>query len=331
LLAGGEALGYRPLRQAVAEYLNASRGVKCSVDQVLITSGVQEALERAAHLLLDPGVPVWVEEPGYPGAAIVFRAVGAKVCPVPVDAEGLDLELGRRRWQSARLVYVTPAHQFPLGVTMTLRRRLALLEWARRSHTLIFEDDYDSEYRYSGRPIPALQGLDRAGVVIFAGTFNEVLFPALRLAYLVVPQTMVDRFAAAQSVSMRHAPLLDQAVLCDFITEGHFARHIRRMRELYAQRLAVFLESSRSRLDGLLEIPSVEAGLQTVGWLAPGIHADRAAEEAARHGVEVIPIGRYATRGFRKQGLLLGFAAVDSRELRRGVEELARALEACKK
>jgi GntR family transcriptional regulator/MocR family aminotransferase len=331
LLAGGEALGYRPLRQAVAEYLNGSRGVKCSADQVLIISGVQEALERTAHLLLDPGDPVWVEEPGYPGAAIVFRAVGAKVCPVPADAEGLDLELGRRRWPEAKLVYVTPAHQFPLGVTMSLRRRLALLEWARRSHTLIFEDDYDSEYRYSGRPIPALQGLDRAGVVIFAGTFNEVLFPALRLAYLVVPPASVDRFAAAQSVSMRHAPLLDQAVLCDFITEGHFARHIRRMRELYAERLAVFLESSRSRLSGLLEIPSVEAGLQTVGWLAPGIRADRAAEDAAQRDVEVIPIGRYASRRFRRQGLLLGFAAVDARELRRGVEELARSLEACRR
>jgi GntR family transcriptional regulator/MocR family aminotransferase len=331
LLAGGEALGYRPLRQAVTEYLNASRGVKCSVDQVLITSGVQEAVDRAAHLLLDPGAPVWVEEPGYPGAAIVFRAVGAKVCPVPVDAEGLDLESGRRRWGSARLVYVTPAHQFPLGVTMSLRRRLALLEWARRSQTLIFEDDYDSEYRYAGRPIPALQGLDRAGVVIFAGTFNEVLFPALRLAYLVVPPSMVDRFAAAQSVTMRHAPLLDQAVLCDFITEGHFARHIRRMRELYAQRLAVLLEASRSRLDGLLEIPSVEAGLQTVSWLAPGIGAERAAEEAARREVEVIPISRYATRPLSRQGLLLGFAAVDKRELRRGVEELGKALEACER
>src|SRR5713226_10284815 len=257
LLAGGEALGYRPLRQAVAEYLNTSRGVKCSTEQVMIVSGVQEALERTAHLLLDPGDPVWVEEPGYPGAAIVFRAVGAKVCPVPVDAEGLDLELGQRRWKHAKLVYVTPAHQFPLGVTMSLRRRLALLEWARRSRTLILEDDYDSEYRYSGRPIPALQGLDRAGVVIFAGSFNEVLFPALRLGYLVVPPAMVDGFAAGQSVSMRHAPLLDQAVLCDFITEGDFARHIRRMRELYAERLAVFLESSRSRLSGLLEIPSV--------------------------------------------------------------------------
>ena len=327
LLAGGEALGYRPLRQAVAEYLNTSRAVKCSADQVLIISGVQEALERAARLLLDPGDPVWVEEPGYPGASIVFRAVGAKVCPVPVDGEGLDLDLGRRRWRAARLVYVTPAHQFPLGVTMSLRRRLALLEWARRSHTLIFEDDYDSEYRYSGRPIPALQGLDRAGVVIFAGTFNEVLFPALRLAYLVVPPAMVDRFAAAQSITMRHAPLLDQAVLCDFITEGHFARHIRRMRELYAERLAVLQESARSRLAGLLSIPSVEAGLQTVGWLAPGLRAENVAKEAAQREVEVIPIGCYASRHFARQGLLLGFAAVDSRELRRGVEQLARALE----
>jgi GntR family transcriptional regulator/MocR family aminotransferase len=341
LLAGGEALGYRPLRQAVAEYLNTSRGVKCAAEQILIVSGVQEALERAAHLLLDPGDPVWVEEPGYPGAAAVFRAVGAKVRPVLVDAEGLQLEAGRQRWKRAKLVYVTPAHQFPLGVSMSLRRRLALLEWARRSHTLIFEDDYDSEYRYSGRPLPALQGLDRGGVVIFAGSFNEVLFPALRLGYLVVSPGMVDRFAAAQSVSMRHVPLLDQAVLCDFITEGHFARHIRRMRELYSERLAVLLESSRSQLDTLLEIPNVEAGLQTVGWLAPGIRAEGAAAEAAKHQVEVIPLSRYYSlrfgqqgsrrQGSGRQGLLLGFAAVDTRELRRGVEQLARALEACKR
>jgi len=331
-LSGGEALGYRPLRLAVTAYLNASRGVKCSADQVLIISGVQEALERAAHLLIDPGDPVWVEDPGYPGADIVFRAVGAKVRPVPVDAEGLDLEWGRQRWTRAKLIYVTPAHQFPLGVTMSLRRRLALLDWARRSRTLIFEDDYDSEYRYQGRPIPALQGLDRAGAVIYAGTFNEVLFPALRLAYLVVPPGMVDRFAAAQSVSMRHAPLLDQAALCDFITEGHFARHIRRMRELYAERLSVFLEASRSRLAGLLDIPDVEAGLQTVGWLAQGVCAERAAEEAAKHEVEVIPLSRYSSR-FRsgRQGLLLGFAAVDTRELGRGVEQLARTLEACRR
>jgi len=330
LLAGGEALGYRPLREAVAEYLNTSRGVKCSTEQVMIVSGVQEALERAAHLLLDPGDPVWVEEPGYPGAAIVFHAAGAKIFPVPVDSEGLDPELGERKWGRAKLIYVTPAHQFPLGVTMSLRRRLALLEWARRSRTLIFEDDYDSEYRYSGRPIPALQGLDRAGSIIFAGSFNEVLFPALRLAYLIVPSGMVDRFAAAQSVSMRHAPMIDQAVLCDFITEGHFARHIRRMRELYAERLSVFLDCARRRLDGMLEVPDVEAGLQTVGWLQSGISGDRAAEAAAKNDVEVVPLSSYALRALKRDGLILGFAAVDARELRRGIEQLARALEGCR-
>jgi len=330
LLAGGEALGYRPLREAVAEYLNTSRGVKCSTEQVMIVSGVQEALERAAHLLLDPGDPVWVEEPGYPGAAIVFRAAGARIFPVPVDSEGLNPELGERKWGRAKLIYVTPAHQFPLGVTMSLRRRLALLEWARRSRTLIFEDDYDSEYRYSGRPIPALQGLDRAGSVIFAGSFNEVLFPALRLAYLIVPSGMVDRFAAAQSVSMRHAPMIDQAVLCDFITEGHFARHIRRMRELYAERLSVFLDCARRRLAGMLDIPDVEAGLQTVGWLQSGISGDQAAAAAAKYDVEVVPLSSYALRALRRDGLILGFAAVDARELRRGVEQLARALEGCR-
>jgi GntR family transcriptional regulator/MocR family aminotransferase len=326
LLAGGEALGYRPLRQAVADYLNSSRGVKCTADQVLILSGAQEALDRTARILLNPGESVWMEEPGYPGAAVVFRAVGARICPVPVDAEGMDLDRGLQRWKRARLAYVTPAHQFPLGVTMSLRRRLALLEWARRSGTLIFEDDYDSEYRYSGRPIPALQGLDRSGVVIFAGSFSAVLFPALRLGYLVVPPEMVDVFAAAESVSTHHPPLLEQAVLCDFITEGHFARHIRRMRKLYAERLSVLLDGARVKLGELLEISTVEAGLQTVGWLKGGLRAERVAELAAKRDVEVVPLRRYASGRSRREGLILGFAAVDPRELRRGVEELAGVL-----
>lgn len=326
LLAGGEALGYRPLRQAVADYLNSSRGVKCSAEQVLILSGAQEALDRTARILLNPGEPVWTEEPGYPGASVVFRAVGAQICPVPVDGEGLDLDHGRKKWMAPRLIYVTPAHQFPLGVTMTLRRRLALLEWARRSGTLIFEDDYDSEYRYSGRPIPALQGLDRSGVVIFAGSFSAVLFPALRLGYLVVPPEMVDVFAAAESVSTHHPPLLEQAVLCDFITEGHFARHIRRMRELYAERLAVLLECAKDNLADALEISNVEAGLQTVGWLKRGQKAERVAELAAGRDVEVVPLSQYASGRSRREGLILGFAAVDPKELRRGVEELVRVL-----
>ena len=327
LLAGGEALGYRPLREAVADYLNTSRGVKCSAEQVLIVSGAQEALDRTARVLLNPGEPVWMEEPGYPGASVVFRAIGAKICSVPVDDEGLDLESGLRRWRRARLVYVTPAHQFPLGVTMSLRRRLALLEWARRSGTLIFEDDYDSEYRYSGRPIPALQGLDRSGVVVFSGSFSAVLFPALRLGYLVVPPDMVDIFAAAESVSTHHPPLLEQAVLCDFITEGHFARHIRAMRELYAERLSVLLDSAKAKLSGLLELSNVEAGLQTVGWLKGTVTAKRAAEAAAKRNVEVVPLSDYASGHSRKNALILGFAAVEPRELRRGAEELAITLE----
>jgi GntR family transcriptional regulator/MocR family aminotransferase len=326
LLAGGDPLGYRPLREAVAEYLSTSRGVKCTADQVLIVSGAQEALDRTARVLLNPGESVWMEEPGYPGAAVVFRALGARICRVPVDDEGLNLDHAVRHWPPGRLVYVTPAHQFPLGVTMSLRRRLELLEWARRSGTLIFEDDYDSEYRYSGRPVPALQGLDRAGVVIFAGSFTAVLFPALRLGYLVVPPDMVDIFAAAESVSTHHPPLLEQAILCDFIAEGHFARHIRRMRELYAERLAVLLEGAREKLSDNLEISNVEAGLQTVGWLNNRGSSEKLAAAAARKGVEVVPLSRYAFGRAKRDGLILGFAAVDPPELRRGLDLLAKTL-----
>jgi len=324
LLAGGEALGYRPLREAVAAYLNSSRGVKCSAEQVLILSGAQEALDRTARILVNAGEPVWMEEPGYPGADVVFRAIGARIRRVPVDSEGIDFELDRDNWHSPRLVYVTPGHQFPLGVTMSLRRRLALIEWARRMGIMIFEDDYDSEYRYSGRPIPAMQGLDPSGVVIFAGSFSAVLFPALRLGYLVVPEEMVDVFAAAQSVSTHHPPLIEQAVLCDFITEGHFARHIRRMREIYAERLQVLLESAKEKLGDALEISSVEAGLQTVGWLRRGLRAQRVAELAAKTNVEVVPLDVYALGRSRREGVVLGFAAVDPRELRRGVDELGK-------
>jgi GntR family transcriptional regulator/MocR family aminotransferase len=325
LLGGGEALGYRPLREAVAEYLNTSRGVKCSAAQVLIISGVQQALDRAAHLLLNPGDPVWMEEPGYPGAAQAFEAIGARVCAVPVDEEGVNLEEGQRRWPDPRLVYVTPAHQFPMGMTMSLARRLSLLGWARRSGTVIFEDDYDSEYRYSGRPIPALQGLDNAGVVIFAGSFSDVLFPGLRLGYMVVPSAMVDIFASAESVSTHHPPLIDQAILCDFINEGHFARHVRRMRELYAERLEALARYGREELHELLEIPSVEAGLRTVAWLKRGLSAERAARAAAEHDVDVLPLSRYAWGRTNSRGLVLGFAAVGTKEIRRGVEQLAAA------
>ena len=243
-----------------------------------------------------------------------------------LDSDGMELRAPGLR--GARLAYVTPGHQFPLGISMSLPRRLQLLEWAASSGALIFEDDYDSEYRYAGRPVPALQGLDRAGSVLFAGSFSKVLFPALRLGYLVIPEDLVDHFAAAKSVTSRHAQLMDQAVLCDFITEGHFGRHLRRMRGVYAERLSVLLGSARERLAGLLEISGVEAGLQTVGWLRDGITGEVAARAAAERNVDVIPLSRYTRGRIMREGLQLGFAAMDSRELQRGVEQLALALEA---
>ena len=325
LLLGTESLGYRPLREAVADYLRTSRGVRCEAGQVVIVSGAQEALDLIARLVVNRGDRVAIEDPGYTGAARAFEAQGATLVPVPVDAEGITLEPAR--WRLVRLAYVTPAHQFPLGIAMSLPRRLALLEWARAAGAMIFEDDYDAEYRYAGHPVPALQGLDRHGVVCFSGTFSKVLFPSLRLGYLVVPPDLVERVAAAKSVISRHAPLLDQAVLCDFMSEGHFGRHIRRMREIYAARLGTLLEESRTRLGGLVEVSEIEAGLQTVGWLGgrrTGLEAERA---AAERGVEVGSLSHFARAPLAREGLQLGFAAVDEVEIRRGVRELAVALE----
>lgn len=328
-LMGCDPLGYGPLRQAVAEYLGHSRGVRCLPEQVAIVSGVQEALDLTARLLLNPGDRVCVENPGYPGAVLAFQAFGAKIFAAGVDNEGIEIR--QIPAQGVRLVYVTPGHQFPLGTTMSLARRLQLLEWARKSGAVIFEDDYDSEYRYSGRPIPALQGLDSSGSVLYAGSFSKVLFPALRLGYVVVPFDFLHHFEAMQSLTFRHAPLLEQLVLSDFISEGHFGRHLRHMREVYAERLSVLLEEAHLRLAGLLEISTVEAGLQTAGWLRGGIDAESAAAAAAKHNVDVTPLDRYNQGRVVPEGLQLGFAALEVKEIRRGVRELAIALEGARK
>jgi GntR family transcriptional regulator/MocR family aminotransferase len=325
LLLGCGSMGYPPLREAVAGYLAASRGVNCLPDQVAILSGVQEAIDLAARLLVNPGDRVCMEDPGYPGAAIAFKARGAKVSGIRVDDEGMQVPHVSMR--GARLVYITPGHQFPLGVTMSLARRLQLLEWAGKSGALILEDDYDGEFRYTGRPVPSLQGLDRRGLVMFTGSFNKVLFPSLRLGYLVVPLDLVDCVAATLSVTSRHAPLLEQAVLCDFIVEGHFGRHLRRMREVYAERHSVLVGCAKQRMAGLLQISGVEAGLQTAGWLDGGLDGESAAVAAARRGVEVTPLSRYSQGALAREGLQLGFAAVDSKEIWRGVRELSIALE----
>lgn len=327
LLLGCDPMGYEPLREAIAHYLNSSRGVKCGSHQVIIVSGTQEALDLTTRVLLDPGDAVCMENPGYPGAFLVFSAAGASISRLAVDDQGMLIPSDRLK--KPRLVYVTPGHQFPKGTTMSLQRRLALLKWARQSEALIFEDDYDSEFRYSGPPVPALQGLGNSNQVLFSGSFSKVLFPSLRLAYLVVPSDLVHLFSTAKSLMNRHTALLEQVVLCDFIEQGHFARHLRRMRQIYAERLAVLLECAQKQLSGLLDISDVEAGLQTTGWLKRGIHAEAATKAAANRGVEVTPLRDFAQGRLYQQGLLLGFAAVDIREIRRGVNQLSIALEGC--
>jgi len=222
-----DAQGYPPLRETIASHIGITRGVHCSPEQIILTAGSQGALDLVARVLLDPGDLAWVEDPGYSGARGALLAAGATLVPVPVGQEGIDVEAGRQLCRDARLTVVTPSHQFPTGVTMSLSRRIALLEWAREAQAWIVEDDYDSEYRFSGRPLEALQGLDNARCVVYIGTFSKVLFPSLRLGYLVAPTELLKGLIAARRLIDVHRPLLEQMALTDFIAEGHFARHVR--------------------------------------------------------------------------------------------------------
>jgi GntR family transcriptional regulator/MocR family aminotransferase len=325
LLGNGDPAGYRPLREALAAYLGAARGVRCEAEQVIVVSGSQQALDLAGRLLLDPGDAAWIEDPGYLGARAALLAAGADLIPVPVDEEGLDVAAGRRLQSSARLAYVTPSHQFPLGRTMSLSRRLAFLEWADSAGAWILEDDYDSEYRYVGRPLPALQGLDRAERVIYVGTFSKVLFPALRLGYLVAPPRLVEAFTRARALADRQPPALEQAVLTEFIEAGHFARHLRRMRALYAQRQAALLTAAGA-LEGQLRLEPADAGMHLIGWLPDGLDDRQAARSAAAAGVDVTPLSALRLRAADSAGLLLGYTGFDDVTAARALERLAEVL-----
>ena len=289
-------------------------------------AGSQEALEIAAQVLLDVGDSAWVEDPGYLGARGALLGAGARLVPVPVDDEGLDVTEGIRRCPAARVVCVSPSHQFPLGMTMSLARRLSLLEWASRAGAWILEDDYDSEYRYAGRPVPSLQGLDTQGRVIYIGTFSKVLFPSLRLGYVVAPPDLVDPFIKTRAIFDRHSPTIEQAVLRDFITNGHFARHIRLMRTLYAERQEVLVKEIKSGLGGLLEVYPDEAGMHLVGWLPEGVSGVDAARRANEHGVELGRLSNYYIEPQKRGALTLGYSAYEPKEIRKGVRRLAEAL-----
>ncbi len=325
LLPYGDSAGYLPLRKAIASYLSTTRGVQCTPEQLIITSGSQHALEIVVRTLLKSGDNAWIEDPGFLGARATLTAAGARLIPVPVDADGLNIAAGLERCAGPRLIYVTPSHQYPLGMTLTLSRRLALLKLASECGAWIVEDDYDSEFRYVGRPLAALQGLDTDQRVIYIGTLSKVLFPSIRIGYIIAPYDLFDAFMRARCLAGHQSPALEQAVLADFITEGHFARHIRRMRALYAERQQALLKAGRSELNGLLEIEPSEAGMHLIGWL-PEVDDRSAFRAAAAAGVEVTPLSAYSIKPPKRGALRLGYTGYKPREIWRATRRLATAL-----
>jgi len=305
-LAYGDPMGSLPFREALASYLRSARGVRCEAEQVMVVSGSQQALELTSRVLLEPGSAVWVEEPGYGGARDVLTMAGARLVPVPVDGEGLDVQAGAALFDRVRAVYVTPSHQYPLGMTMTASRRLQLLDWARRRGAWVIEDDYDSEYRYGSQPVASLQGLDRDARVVYIGTFSKVLFPALRVGYVVLPPDLVPRFAAVREAMDICPPALYQAALTDFLGDGHFARHVRKMRELYGGRRAALADALAHGLGGAPELLGDEAGLHLTLALPRG--GDRqVAMRAAARGLLAMPLSSCYLGPATRQGLVLGF------------------------
>lgn len=328
LIAPDDGPGYLPLREAIAEYVVAARAVRCTADQIVITAGTQQAISLLAHLLLNPADMVWVEEHGYKPARAAFVGVGARLIDVPVDEQGFDVAYARNVAPSARLALVTPSCEAPLGVTMSLRRRLDLLTWAHQEQSWIIEDDYNGELRYEGRPLAAVQGMEHAGAqrVLYVRTFSKTVFPALRLGYVVLPPELVEPFTRARLLSDRHSPTVDQAVLADFISEGHFAAHVRRMRDVHIARQRSFIQWAAHELGDLLRVQPAPAGLRLVGWLPRGISAVRVAEEARRRHVIVEPLSD-ANRGApEEEALILGYVAFRVPETRRALSRLADAI-----
>jgi GntR family transcriptional regulator/MocR family aminotransferase len=327
----GKVAGHPPLREAIAEYVSSSRGTRCTAEQVHVTTGAQSALGLACTMLLDAGDRAWMEEPGYPGARSALTAAGARMVGVPVDQDGLDVAAGIRKARDARMAIVTPSHQFPLGVPMSLPRRQALLAWASAARAWVVEDDYDSEFRYGAPPLPCLHGLDPDGRVVYVGSFAKNLFPALRLGFLILPPDLEHPFRRARLSTDVHSATLEQVALAEFIARGHFERHLRRMRSVYRERLAALLAAAERRCGGALRIRPVRAGLHVAADLE-GASDVRVAEEAASRGVDVMPLSSYYFgRGPRANGLVLGFGGVRPDAMDEGMQILAASVEAARR
>ena len=324
----GDHRGEARLRAAVAEYLAAARGVRCRPEQIVLTSGTQQGLSLATRMLLDPGDAAWVEDPCYRAALDILRTAEARIVPIAVDDRGLDIAADPARETSTpRLVYTTPTRQYPLGMAMPLPRRLELLAWAEREGVWIVEDDYESEFQRPGRALPSLQGLDRAGRVIYLGTFSKLLFPSLRLGYAVLPEDLVEPFAAARHLTDRQSSGLVQAIMTEFILDGHFARHLKRMRAHYAERHAFVCDLLGRWLGGLLGIRPIEPGMYLTASLPSGWDDRAVAAGLAAAGVVALPLSALTLAAKRPPGLVLGYAGHGEAAMTRAAERMANVLE----
>ena len=324
----GDPRGEPALRRAIAEYLAAARGVRCRPEQIVLTSGTQQGLSLAAEVLVDPGDAAWVEDPCYRSAHDILDAADAKIVPVPVDDEGLDIAagIGGDTAPRPRLVYTTPSRQYPMGMAMPLARRAALLAFAAREGAWIVEDDYESEFQAPGQMLPSLQGLDRDGRVIYLGTFSKLLFPSLRLGYAVLPEDLVTPFAGARHLADRQSSGLIQAIMTEFMLDGHFARHLKRMRAQYAAREHFLTDLIARRLDGLVEIRPVESGMYLTAWLPWGWSDREVAAALSTAGVATVPLSSLCLETPRRPGLVLGYTGHSEAAMTRAVDIMARVL-----
>lgn len=326
MLGYGELQGLPDLRKAIADYVFDARGIDCTAEQVVIVSGAQQAFNLLGMLLLNPQDSVWMEDPGHIAARIALQAQGGLLVPLPVDEQGIDVQQGLARCPDARLVFTTPSRQHPLGVTMSYGRRQELIDWAAAHQSWIIEDDCDSEFRYSGRPLPALYAMDQWARVIYVGTFSKVLFPSLRLGYVILPQALVEPFCTLRAVMDRSPPTLLQAVTADFMGEGHFIGHIRRMRALYQARQQALVEQLQRQLGGFFRISPVEAGMHLIAWLPPQLNDDVIAKELARHNIHTYALSDYCLEHVLPPALLIGFAGTPEDQAQARVEALFQAL-----
>jgi GntR family transcriptional regulator / MocR family aminotransferase len=322
-----DPMGLPALREAIAEYLRSARAVRCNAEQIMIVSGSQQALDLTGRVLLESGSPVWIEDPGYFGTQRALTMAGARLVPVPVDEEGLDVEAGLARCSRPRAVYVTPSHQLPLGVTMSASRRLRLLELARRRNAWVVEDDYDGEYRYANLPIASLQGLDRDARVLYLGTFTKSLFQSIRLGYAVLPPDLVPPFAAVRRAMDMFSPVFLQNVLADFLREGHFDRHLRKTRSVCRERRNALVAALEGELGSRVQIVGDQAGMFLTVVLEPGYRDLEVTRRAAEQGVRTFPLSSCYVGRPRQQGLVLGYGGFGPKQLAEGVRRLRRVLD----